>query len=116
MIKLRGVNLYPMACLSAVRSDPRTTGEWLCVVRRHTRGGVIRDEMTVRVEIRSDATAADGLREILAHRLQSDLGVKVDVELVPSGSLAEGANIGREGKPRRLIDERSKSVPAGNAS
>ena len=30
MVKLRGVNLYPMACLPAVRSDPRTTGEWLC--------------------------------------------------------------------------------------
>ena len=30
MVRLRGVNVYPMACLPAVRSDARTTGEWLC--------------------------------------------------------------------------------------
>ena len=34
MVKLRGVNIYPMACLPAIKSDPRTTGEWICVVDR----------------------------------------------------------------------------------
>jgi phenylacetate-CoA ligase len=109
MVKLRGVNTYPMQCLSAIKSDPRTTGEWICVVDRITRDGVPRDEMTVRVEVRKDAGGTDGLAEYLAKRLRDDLGVKVDVELVPDGSLAEQANIGREGKAKRLLDRRYKA-------
>lgn len=106
MVKLRGVNTYPMACLSAIKSDPRTTGEWICVVDRLKTAGVFRDEMTVRVEVRKDAAATSDLRAFLERRLKDDLGVKVDVELVPEGSLAEIANLGREGKPRRLLDRR----------
>ena len=51
MVKLRGVNVYPMACLAAIKSDARTTGEWVCVVEK--KDG--RDEMEVRVEVRRDA-------------------------------------------------------------
>lgn len=108
MIKLRGVNIYPMGCLSAVKSDPRTTGEWVCVVDRSSSGGVLRDDMVVKVEVQASATSLDGLKEHLALRLKADLGVKVDVELVAEGGLAEEANLGREGKPRRLIDKRFK--------
>ena len=108
MVKLRGVNVYPMACLSAIKSDPRTTGEWICVVNRVRERGVFRDEMTVRIETLKEAGALDDLVPKLEKRLREDLGVKVDVELVPDGSLAEIANIGREGKARRLIDQRYK--------
>lgn len=108
MVKLRGVNVYPMACLPAINSDNRTTGQWICVVDRHERSGVIRDEMTVRIEFRKEAGSLEGLEEKLAKRLQADLGVKVAVELVETGSLAEVANIGREGKARRLLDRRFK--------
>ncbi len=108
MVKLRGVNIYPMACLSAVKSDPRTTGEWICVVDRFERDGVLRDEMTVRIEFQRSATSLDGLAEHLAKRLQSDLGVKVGVELTEEGSLADVANLGREGKPKRLLDRRHR--------
>jgi phenylacetate-CoA ligase len=106
MVKLRGVNIYPMACLPAIKSDPRTTGEWICVVDRNERNGVIRDDMTVRVELLRDAKSTEGLQEHLERRLQSDLGVKVAVELVSEGSLAEAANLGREGKAKRLLDRR----------
>lgn len=106
MVKLRGVNIYPMACLPAVRSDPRTSGEWICVVDRTEQNGVIRDDMTVRIEVLRDASDIGGLRSELEKRLQGDLGVKVAVELVEEGSLAEVANIGREGKTRRLLDRR----------
>jgi len=108
MVKLRGVNMYPMACLPAVKSDPRTTGEWICVVDRTERDGVIRDEMTVRVEVQRGVTALDGLADHIARRLNDDLGVKVAVELCEEGALAEVANLGREGKPRRLLDRRFK--------
>jgi phenylacetate-CoA ligase len=106
MVKLRGVNTYPMQCLSAVKSDPRTTGEWICVVDRIRDGDTLRDEMTVRVELRRDAASIEGLQSHLEKRLKEDLGVKVGVELVSEGSLAEVANLGREGKPRRLLDRR----------
>jgi phenylacetate-CoA ligase len=108
MVKLRGVNIYPMACLTAVKSDPRTTGEWICVVDRIEQDGVLREEMTVRIEFLRSATSLEGLKEHLAKRLQGDLGVKVGVELVEEGSLADVANLGREGKPKRLLDRRHK--------
>lgn len=106
MVKLRGVNVYPMACLPAIKSDPRTTGEWICVVDRTERDGVLREEMVVRVEVQRGVASVAGLKEHLEKRLQGDLGVKVGVELVEEGALAEAANLGREGKPRRLLDRR----------
>lgn len=109
MVKIRGTNVYPMACLSAVKSDPRTTGEWVMIAERHQRDGVIRDELVVRVEVQGSAGGVEGLKEHLERRLHADLGLKVSVELVPAGNLAEIANLGREGKPRRLVDRRNRS-------
>lgn len=107
MVKLRGVNVYPMACLPAIKSDERTTGEWVCVVTRTDAGGAARDEMEVRVEVKSDAASREGLQAKLEKRLREDLGVSVNVTLTDQGSLAELANTGgREGKARRLVDRR----------
>lgn len=105
MVKLRGTNVWPMGCLGAVRSDDRTTGEWVCIAQRWRRGGVLRDEMIVKVECRNDGRSRDGLKALLEDRLKSDLHVSVEVVLVDQGQLPE-ANIGGEGKPRRLVDER----------
>ena len=107
MVKIRGVNLNPMACLNAVQDDERTTGEWVCFAESVERNGVRREEMTVQVEVRSGAGAADGLKERMEELLRGDLGLGVTVELVARGSLDEIANVGgREGKPKRLIDRR----------
>lgn len=109
MVKIRGVNIYPMACLTAVRSDDRSTGEWICVASRHSSNGVLRDELTVRIEVRNDGRSRDGLQEHYERRLNTDLGIKVNVVLVDEGNLPE-ANIGKEGKPQRLIDNRKKTI------
>jgi phenylacetate-CoA ligase len=107
MVKLRGTNIYPMACLNAVQSDPRTTGQWLCVVDRVDMGrGEAKDEMTVRVEQADDVVDTDALVADLERNLKEDLGVRVHVELHPAGALAEATNYGREGKVRRLLDRR----------
>jgi phenylacetate-CoA ligase len=106
MVKLRGTNLYPMACLNAVQSDQRTTGQWLCVLDRVGEGGEAREEMTVRVEYRDESVDKEGMRRELEARLKVDLGVRVAVEPVPPGSLADLTNYGREGKVRRLLDRR----------
>jgi len=105
MVKLRGTNVFPMACLGAVTSDDRTTGEWLCVVERTQSGLDIREEMTVNVEAKDGAGDREGLKTKLEDRLRSDLGVKVTVELVSAGSLA-AYTYGREGKAKRLVDKR----------
>lgn len=110
MVKLRGTNVFPMACLGAVTSDDRTTGEWLCVVERKESGLDIRDEMTVKVEVKEGAADREGLKAKIEDRLRSDLGVKVAVELVPAGSLAT-YTYGREGKAKRLIDRRFEKKP-----
>jgi phenylacetate-CoA ligase len=105
MVKLRGTNVFPMACVRAVTSDDRTTGEWLCIVERKTSGLDIRDEMTVQVEVKAAAGGGEDLVTLLERRLDNDLGVKVRVELVAAGSLAS-FTYGREGKARRLLDKR----------
>jgi phenylacetate-CoA ligase len=105
MVRIRGNSIWPQGCLPAIKSDPRTTGEWLCVADRITRDGVVRDEMTVKIEV-VGATGDEALRQKLEDRLKSDLGVKVDVELVDDGALQEFSNRGVEGKPRRLLDKR----------
>ena len=107
MVKLRGVNVYPMACLPAIKSDERTTGEWVCVVSRTDGAAAARDEMEVRIEVKRDAASRDGLKASMEKRLREDLGVSVAVTLVDQGSLAELANTGgREGKAKRLVDRR----------
>jgi phenylacetate-CoA ligase len=92
--------------LPAIKSDPRTTGEWLCIADRVVRDGVVRDEMTVQVEVRKDASGWDGLKEHIEKRLHSDLGLKIAVELVEEDALIQWSNRGREGKPHRIIDHR----------
>jgi phenylacetate-CoA ligase len=104
-VKLRGTNVFPMACVRAVTSDDRTTGEWLCIVERKASGLDVRDDMTVQVEAKEGIGEREGLVRVLEDRLKSDLGIRVVVELVPAGSLAE-YTYGREGKARRLLDKR----------
>ncbi len=106
MVRIRGVSIWPQACLPAIKSDNRTTGEWLCIAERNVRDGVTRDEMTVKVEVRDDAPGWDGLKEQIEKRLHSDLGLKLNVELVPEDALIEWSNRGREGKPKRILDQR----------
>jgi phenylacetate-CoA ligase len=107
MIKLRGVNVYPMGCTPAIKSDPRTTDGWICIVEETVERGIKRDEMTLHVEVKN-GEARDGLQAHLEKRLREDLGVSVPVKLVDEGSLREIANLGAEGKPRRLLDKRPK--------
>ena len=57
-------------------------------------------------ELRDDVPGWDGLKEHIEKRLHSDLGLKLEVDLVPEDALLEWSNRGREGKPRRILDHR----------
>ena len=108
MVKLRGTNVYPLACQNAVSKNLRTTGEFLCVVSHVGEGLGRRETMVVRVERRSLDTDAQMLAAELAADLHKDLGVRVDVEIVESGALAVHTQIGRQNKVKRLLDLRDK--------
>lgn len=106
MVKIRGTNVYPMACLNAIKSQPGTTGEWLCTVDRVERGARTEDQLTVSVELAAGVAPDDSLIAALEAALRTDLGVKAVVELAELGELDALTNRGREGKVRRLLDRR----------
>ena len=99
---LRRTEGFSIEFLHRVQSLKRATGSrtgarWIVVVR---------DEMTIKVEVRDDASGCDGLKEHIEKRLHSDLGLKLAIELVPEDALIEWSNRGREGKPKRILDQR----------
>ena len=106
MVKLRGTNVYPLACQNAVTKDARTTGEFLCVVRYAGEALSRRETMVVRVERRNTDTDATTLAADLGAALHKDLGVRVDIEIVERNTLAEYTRLGRDNKVRRLLDLR----------
>ena len=114
MVKLRGQNLYPRACQPIVARDPRTTGQYLCVAKHVGSGVDRRTVVAVHVERRSSDVDVESLAADLAAEFHRDLGVRVDVEIVEPGALAELTGLGQLGerKSRRLLDLRQ--VPDRN--
>jgi len=102
MVKLRGINLYPIAIGALAIEHPAALGEYIC---RATRDASGREEMTVVVEVDDPANAA--VHEELAAMLKRKLGISIDVELVARGETAPFTEIDRRQKAIRLIDERS---------
>ena len=106
MVKLRGTNVYPLACQSVVVEDARTTGEYLCVARHVGEGLARREAMTVRIERRAPDVDAAALEADMRAALHRTLGVKVDVEIVERDALAGLTGLDSQNKARRLLDLR----------
>ncbi len=101
MVKLRGINLYPIAVGALAIEHPAATGEYIC---RATRDASGREEMTVVVEV---ADPSDGaVRDAIAESLKRKLGIGIGVELAERGETAPFTEIDRRQKAIRLIDER----------
>jgi phenylacetate-CoA ligase len=104
MVKLRGINVYPLALAAILNEHPGFAGEYIC---RATRDASGRDEMTVIIETRvgthRDAATVEAFRSLLARRI----GVDLRVELVAPGATAALTQIDSRQKPIRLIDERA---------
>ncbi len=100
---IRGTNVYPRAVESIIREYDSIDEFQIYVWRDENH---IRDEITVRVELKPDQQAAwDGLRE----RLGKDLagaheGLRFNLELMPQGSLPR-----YELKAKRLVDARPQA-------
>ena len=108
MVKLRGINVYPLALAAILNDRPEFAGEYVCRATRDANG---RDDMTVLIETRTgferDATLAGAFAALLSRRI----GVELRVELLPPGGTAPLTQIDSRQKPIRLVDERPR--PAG---
>ena len=101
MIILRGVNLFPTQIEELILRTPELSPHFQCVLRRDGR----LDAMTVRVERRPVAAAADAERAgvALAGLVKASIGVTVDVEVVEPDGIERSL-----GKMRRIVDERAR--------
>ena len=106
MVKIRGNNVYPSSCKTAVNRDPRTNGEYLCVIQYLGEGIGRSLEMTVRVERRNTSVNAPELQQSLEKDLHKDLGLRVEVEIVDPGTLLPFTGEGE--KIKRVLDLRNK--------
>jgi phenylacetate-CoA ligase len=106
MVKLRGINVYPLALAAILNERPEFAGEYICRANRDASG---RDELTVIIETRAhtalpNPTLERHFSELLAQRI----GVELRVELVEVGSTAPLTQLETRQKPIRLIDDRPK--------
>lgn len=108
MVKLRGTNVYPMACVEAITREPGANGEFICVVSHRGEGISQREDFVVRIERRSPEVDAAQMKASLEVALHKDLGVRVDVEICDPGSLAPLTGLGLQNKTKRLLDLRQK--------
>jgi phenylacetate-CoA ligase len=101
MIILRGVNLFPTQLEELILQLPALAPHFQCVL---TRAGAL-DELTVRVERRTDASEDDGVEAGLrfGERVKNVIGVSVDVQVLPPDGVERSL-----GKMRRVIDERPR--------
>ncbi|MEL6963366.1 MAG: phenylacetate--CoA ligase family protein [Pseudomonadota bacterium] len=103
MVKLRGINVFPHAVGQILADEQAFNGAFVCFIDRDQTG---RDEMTVMVEIKDQASGS--FHADLSEKLKLGLGVSVLVEHVPEGATAVFTEIDRRQKPLRLIDRRGR--------
>ncbi|GEL26909.1 coenzyme F390 synthetase [Pseudonocardia sulfidoxydans NBRC 16205] len=98
MLVIRGENVYPAAIEEAIRAAG-CSGEFRVTVVRQ---GAL-DEMKVRTEAVAGHSDNDLRNSVVSH-LKKKLGLRVEVEIAPAGSLER-----TEFKSRRVSDERTMS-------
>jgi len=98
MIILRGVNLFPTQIEELILQVPALSPHFQCVLSRT--GNL--DDLTVLVEHREDATAADA-GDALKRLVKNSIGVTVAVDVVAPGGIERSV-----GKMKRIVDNRPK--------
>lgn len=106
MVKLRGINVYPLALAAILNERSEFAGEYICRARRDASG---RDHLCVIIETRTGTHTDGEIARAFASLLSRRVGVELDVELVTPGGTASLTQIESRQKPIRLIDERPKA-------
>lgn len=107
MVKLRGINVYPLALAAILNERAEFAGEYVCRATRDENG---RDEMTVIIETRDGIERGAALEAEFTTLLTRRVGVELRVELTPPGATAPLTQIDSRQKPIRLIDERPQKI------
>jgi len=100
MMIIRGVNVFPTQIEELILADPRLAPHFLIELDRDGR----LDTMTVRVEARADAAAAESRAACgkdLAQRIKAMVGLSARVETVEPGGIERSF-----GKAKRIVDRR----------
>ena len=101
MIKLRGINLYPIAIGAIANEHSASTGEYICIADRDSSG---REELTVFVEVKEINNLKT--EDEIAKELKSRLGIGINVKIVEKGKTAKFTQVETRQKAIRLIDKR----------
>ncbi len=102
MLIIRGVNVFPSQIESVLLEISETEPHYLCIVERE---GTL-DTLKLLVEIQEqffsdEIKALEALRKKITHKIQSTLGITVEVKLVEPKTIERTA-----GKAQRVIDNR----------
>jgi len=98
MLKVKGVNFYPGQIESILMRHKEAAQEYQIVLEKK-KG---KDEVKIVLEVKPDADK-ESFRDHLSTELYDFLGFRVELELVPEGSIPRSP-----GKAQRVIDNREK--------
>jgi phenylacetate-CoA ligase len=102
MLIIRGVNVFPSQIESVLLEMSETAPHYLLIVEREGNLDTLKLMVEVQEQFFSDEIKQlEALRKKITHRLQSTLGISVDVKLVEPKTIERTA-----GKAKRVIDNR----------
>lgn len=107
MIKIRGIAFFPSTIEDSIRSHPDLGDEFQVEISRVNDMDKIKITVEPKSVIPKDSYVAP--REKLRKDLQGALGIDVQIELVPYGSLPRTSF-----KSKRIIDMRERNFPVGS--
>lgn len=103
MLIIRGVNLFPTQVEALIHDIPELEPHYQLVVTKKA----ALDRVDVRVEVKSEQlepSQLEGLKSYLMQKIRNNIGLHMDVELVPQGSIPRSEG----GKLSRILDLRPK--------
>ena len=102
MLIIRGVNVFPSQIESVLFEMSETAPHYLLIVEREGNLDTLKVMVEVQEQFFSDEIRQlEALRKKITHKLQSTLGISVDVKLVEPKTIERTA-----GKAKRVIDNR----------
>jgi phenylacetate-CoA ligase len=102
MLIWKGVNIFPMQIEQVIMDFPEAEGTYLVLLE--TEDDI--DTMTVRIEVKETFLQGDvtgSLKTRITDALQSELLIRPEVELVPTGAIP----VSDVGKAQRVVDKRN---------
>ncbi len=102
MLIIRGVNVFPSQIESVLLEMSETAPHYLLIVERENNLDILKVMVEVQEQFFSDEIKMlESLRKKITHKIQSTLGISVEVKLVEPRTIERTA-----GKAKRVIDNR----------